>query len=56
MAKSRCGPCDKMHAVGEIPRTIGKSLFDFRDNDAKFFVKERVERVSKTPAAKGWQD
>ena len=31
-------------------------VIDLRDNDGKYFVKERVEMMSKGPDAKGWQD
>ena len=44
----------RQHAyLGANPGVIGKHRIDLRDNDAKFFVKERVERVSKSPNAKG---
>jgi cytochrome c len=46
----------KVLAHGANEKLIGKDLIDLRDNDGKFFVKERVEMMSKGPDAKGWQD
>ena len=46
----------KVLAHGANPKMIGKELMDLRDNDGKYFVKERVEMMSKGPDAKGWQD
>jgi signal transduction histidine kinase len=46
----------KVLAHGANPKMIGKDLIDLRDNDGKYFVKERVEMMSKGPDAKGWQD
>ena len=46
----------KVLAHGANPRLIGKDLIDLRDVDGKYFVKERVEMMSKAPDAKGWQD
>ncbi len=46
----------KVLAHGANPKLIGKDLIDLRDNDGKYFVKERVEMMSRAPDAKGWQD
>ena len=46
----------KVLAHGSNAKMIGKDLIDLRDNDGKYFVKERVEMMSKSPEAKGWQD
>jgi cytochrome c len=46
----------KVLAHGANPKMIGKDVMDLRDNDGKYFVKERVEMMSKGPNAKGWQD
>ena len=46
----------KVLAHGGNAKMIGKDLIDLRDNDGKYFVKERVEMMSKGPDAKGWQD
>src|SRR5476649_1554023 len=46
----------KVLAHGANEKLIGKDVIDLRDNDGKFFVKERVEMMSKGPDAKGWQD
>ena len=46
----------KVLAHGSNDKMIGKDVIDLRDNDGKFFVKERVEMMSKGPEAKGWQD
>ena len=46
----------KVLAHGANEKLIGKDLIDLRDNDGKYFVKERVEMMSKGPEAKGWQD
>jgi len=46
----------KVLAHGSNAKMIGKELIDLRDNDGKYFVKERVEMMSKGPDAKGWQD
>jgi len=43
-------------AHGANEKMIGKDVIELRDNDGKFFVKERVEMMSKGPDAKGWQD
>lgn len=43
-------------AHGANAKMIGKDVIDLRDNDGKYFVKERVEMMSKGPNAKGWQD
>jgi cytochrome c len=45
----------KVLAHGANEKMIGKDLIDLRDNDGKYFVKERVEMMAK-PSAKGWQD
>ena len=46
----------KVLAHGANDKMIGKDVIDLRDNDGKYFVKERVEMMSKSPEAKGWQD
>ena len=46
----------KVLAHGANEKMIGKDVIDLRDNDGKFFVKERVELMSKAPNAKAWQD
>jgi cytochrome c len=46
----------KVLSHGANPKMIGKDVIDLRDNDGKYFVKERVEMMSKGPNAKGWQD
>jgi signal transduction histidine kinase len=46
----------KVLAHGANAKMIGKDLIDLRDNEGKYFVKERVEMMSKGPVAKGWQD
>ena len=46
----------KVLAHGANDKMIGKDVIELRDNDGKFFVKERVEMMSKSPEAKGWQD
>jgi signal transduction histidine kinase len=46
----------KVLAHGSNEKMIGKDMIDLRDNDGKYFVKERVEMMSKGPDAKGWQD
>ncbi|HXF78238.1 MAG TPA: cache domain-containing protein [Usitatibacter sp.] len=46
----------KVLAHGANAKMIGKDLIDLRDNDGKYFVKERVEMMGKGPEAKGWQD
>lgn len=46
----------KVLAHGANAKMIGKDVIDLRDNDGKYFVKERVEMMSKGPDAKGWQD
>ena len=45
-----------MLAHGANEKMIGKEVIDLRDNDGKFFVKERIEMMSKSPTASGWQD
>jgi len=46
----------KVLAHGANEKMIGKDVIELRDNDGKYFVKERVEMMSKGPEAKGWQD
>ena len=46
----------KVLAHGANAKMIGKDLIDLRDNDGKYFVKERVDMMSKGADAKGWQD
>ena len=46
----------KVLAHGANDKMIGKDVIELRDNDGKYFVKERVEMMSKGPDAKGWQD
>ena len=46
----------KVLAHGANEKMIGKDVIELRDNDGKYFVKERVEMMSKGPDAKGWQD
>jgi signal transduction histidine kinase len=46
----------KVLAHGANEKLIGKDVIDLRDNDGKYFVRERVEMMSKGPEAKGWQD
>ena len=46
----------KVLAHGANEKMIGKDVIDLRDNDGKYFVKERVELMSKGPDAKAWQD
>lgn len=46
----------KVLAHGANEKMIGKDVIDLRDVDGKYFVKERVELMSKSPDAKAWQD
>ena len=46
----------KVLSHGANAKMIGKEMIDLRDVDGKYFVKERVEMMSKGPDAKGWQD
>lgn len=46
----------KVLAHGANAKMIGRDVIDLRDTDGKYFVKERVEMMSKGPNAKGWQD
>ena len=46
----------KVLAHGANDKMIGRDVIELRDTDGKYFVKERVEMMSKGPAAKGWQD
>ncbi len=45
----------KVLSHGANEKMIGKDVIDLRDNDGKYFVRERVEMMAK-PDAKGWQD
>ena len=45
----------KVLSHGANEKMIGKDVIELRDNDGKYFVKERVEMMAK-PGAKGWQD
>jgi signal transduction histidine kinase len=44
----------KCVAHGFNPKMIGKELFEMKDTDGKYFVKERIE-IAKTKGH-GWQD
>lgn len=44
----------KVLSHGANDKMIGRDVIDLRDSDGKYFVKERVEMMSKAP--KGWQD
>ena len=46
----------KVLAHGANAKMIGKDVIDLRDVDGRLFVKERVEMMSKSPTAKGWQE
>lgn len=46
----------KVLSHGANAKMIGRDVIELRDVDGKFFVKERVEMMSKGPNAKGWQD
>jgi cytochrome c len=46
----------KVLAHGSNAKLIGKDVLELRDVDGKYYVKERVEMMSKGPDAKGWQD
>jgi len=46
----------KVLAHGANAKMVGKDVIDLRDVDGKLFVKERVEMMSKSPTAKGWQE
>jgi signal transduction histidine kinase len=46
----------KVLAHGANAKMIGKDVIDLRDVDGKLFVKERIEMMSKSPNAKGWQE
>jgi signal transduction histidine kinase len=46
----------KVLAHGANEKMIGKDLIDLRDNDGKYFVRERVDMMTKGADAKGWQD
>ena len=46
----------KVLSHGANEKLINKDVIELRDNDGKYFVKERVEMMSKSPTAKGWQD
>lgn len=43
-------------AHGANEKLIGKDVIELRDNDGKYFVKERVAMMTKSPNATGWQD
>jgi cytochrome c len=45
----------KVLAHGANEKMIGKDVIELRDNDGKYFVKERVAMM-KAPDARGWQD
>ena len=45
----------KVLSHGANEKMIGKDVIELRDNDGKYFVKERVEMM-KAADAKGWQD
>ena len=46
----------KVLAHGANDKMIGRDVLELRDNDGKYFVKERVEMMSKGPSVNGWQD
>ena len=46
----------KVLSHGANEKMIGRDVLELRDTDGKYFVKERVEMMSKGPNAKGWQD
>lgn len=46
----------KVLSHGSNTKLIGKDLAEIRDADGKYYVKERIEMLSKGPDAKGWQD
>lgn len=46
----------KVLSHGSNEKMIGKDVIDLRDTDGKYFVRERVEMMSKSPTASGWQD
>lgn len=46
----------KVLAHGANEKMIGKDVIDLRDVDGKYFVRERVEMMGKSPTASGWQD
>ena len=46
----------KVLSHGANEKMIGKDVIDLRDVDGKYFVRERVEMMSKGANAKGWQD
>jgi len=46
----------KVLAHGANEKMIGREVIELRDSDGKYFVKERVEMMSRSPEAKGWQD
>lgn len=46
----------KVLSHGSNEKMIGKDLIELRDTDGKYFVRERVEMMSKSPNAQGWQD
>jgi signal transduction histidine kinase len=46
----------KVLSHGANDKMIGRDVLELRDTDGKYFVKERVEMMSKGADAKGWQD
>jgi cytochrome c len=42
-------------AHGANEKMIGKDVIELRDNDGKYFVKERVQMMAK-PDSRAWQD
>ena len=46
----------KVLSHGANEKMIGRDVIELRDTDGKYFVKERVEMMSKGANAKGWQD
>jgi cytochrome c len=46
----------KVLAHGANEKLIGRDVIDLRDVDGKYFVRERVEMMSRSPDAKGWQE
>ena len=46
----------KVLSHGANEKMIGRDVIELRDTDGKYFVKERVEMMSKGPNANGWQD
>ena len=46
----------KVLSHGANPKMIGRDVIELKDADGKQFVKERVEMMSKSANASGWQD